>query len=314
MPGKQPEFAVTGAQNETDTLSLIGRLSAPVKVPREHDFGIDFFCQLYVPTAPRSISVTDVFTLQAKGMTEVLRFGGLRNNVWRNYEISWLRTLAIPLFLARVDGTKPELALYSLAPIWRVLWQTAAPFEIICTTEPPAPTTYQREEVTHANSGQQFGDGESWTVPIGPPFMSLTHADLADEAWSAKARDLLKSHIQIERQNMLMFHLRVAIHHCVEKWSTNSFGAPIVLSKAMFWSGAPGDNLRDLAAALAPVAVSLGVHLRWQNDRDAYLLIDILEWLKRRGNLDQIGFGLLEGLLATRAQGLDPGERRSLSS
>ena len=295
MPGKQPAFAVLGVQNETDAQSLVGRLSAPVKVPREHDFGIDFFCQLYTPMGTKSVSVDDVFTLQVKGMREVLRFGGIRDGQWRDYEISWLRTIASPLFLARVQGTQPTLDLYSLAPIWRVLWQAASPFEILCATDPPSDTVYQRKEIEWLDSGEQSGDGRAWSVPVGPPFLRLTHAALADDAWRSNAANLLRRHIQIERQNLLMFHLRVAIHECLEVWTTNSFVDPVVLSKA----------------ALGPVAVNLGAHLQWQNDRDAYRLIDVLEWLDQRGALDPLGRGLLEGLRATRNLGLGPSERLS---
>ncbi len=311
MTGIQAEFAIAGAQNEADVQSLIGRLSAPVKVPREHDFGIDFFCQLYGDTQRKSVSVTDVFSLQAKGMTEDLGFGGFRKDgkTWRDYELAWLRTLATPLILARIDA-EPRLDLYTLAPVWRVLWQTAAPFEIVCTTEPPTAATYQRFDPKHAVRDGAPGDGRTWTVPLGPPFLSLTHAALSKPAWCEQARNLLAMHVRIERRNLLMFQLRVAIHDCVEKWSTNGFG-DVVLSKAMFWSVAPGGNLPELAAALAPVAVNLGAHLQWQNDHAAYLLIGVLEWLDQRGDLDAMGKGLLDGLTTTKAQGLGPSERRS---
>ena len=188
MTGIQPAFAVVGAQNEAHVQSLIGHLSAPVKVPREHDFGIDFFCQLYGDTVQKRVSVADVFSLQAKGMTEQLRFGGVRDEKWRDYEVAWLRTLAAPFFLARISA-EPRLDLYALAPVWRVLWQTASPFEIVCTTEPPSDALYQHVDPTSTASGHAFGDGLSWAVPLGPPFLSLTHAALADREWCDQARE-----------------------------------------------------------------------------------------------------------------------------
>lgn len=308
MPGIQPEFAVVGAQNEAHVQSLIGLLSAPVQVPRQHDFGIDFFCQLYGDTVQKSVSVTDVFSLQAKGTTGELRFGGVREEKWRDYEVAWLRTLAAPFFLARISA-EPRLDLYALAPVWRVLWQTASPFEIVCTTEPPSDALYQHVDPTPTASGHAFGDGQIWTVPLGPPFLNLTHAALADQEWCDQARNLLAVQVQIERGNLLKFQLRVAVHECVQNWSTNAFGHPLVLNKAMFWSAAPGDNLRELASALAPALVNLGVHLQWQKDRDAYSFIDVLDWLDQRGDLDAMGKGLLEDLRRTHSHGLRPGER-----
>jgi hypothetical protein len=308
MTGKQANFAVAGAQNEAVAQDLIGRLSAPVRVPREHDFGVDFFCQLYTPDGTKSVAITDVFTLQAKGSSELLRFGGVRNGEWRDYELAWLRTLAVPLFLARVDAAQPTLDLYCLGQIWRVLWQTAAPFEINCVTDPPTTDIHQSTDVRYESSEESYGDRRRWTVPLGPPFLRLTHANLADNTWRSQARNRLELLIRIERANLLRFHQRVALHKSLERWSTNSFSDQVVLSKAMFWSPVPGDNLRELAEALLPVVVNLGAHLQWQNDRDAYRLIEILEWLNARGALDSMGRGLLDGLRATQAKGLGPAD------
>lgn len=303
MTGKQASFAVGGAQNESVAEDLIGRLSAPVKVPRPHDFGVDFFCQLYTPDEARSVSISDVFTLQVKGATEALHFGGVRNGEWRDYEVAWLRTLAAPLFLARVDAVQPAVDLYCLGPIWRVLWQSPAPFEITCITEPSTSNIYQRRDVEFEMLEGVHGDSRLWTVPLGPPFMRLTHTVLADRAWRGQARNLLAFVIRVERANLLRFHQRVALHKALEQWATNLFTERMILSEAMFWSAMPGDNLAALAEALAPVAANLGVHLQWQDDRDAYRLIPVLEWLQARGALDGMGKGLLDGLKATQTKG-----------
>jgi hypothetical protein len=54
--------------------------------------------------------------------------------------------------------------------------------------------------------------------------------------------------------------------------------------------------------------VSLGTHLQWQNDREAYELLPVLEWLDGRGHLDPMGKGLLEGLRRTKERGVGPRE------
>ncbi len=311
MTGKQASFAVVGAQNESVAEDLIGRLSAPVKVPRPHDFGVDFFCQLYLPDQARSVSISDVFALQVKGATEALRFGGIRDGDWRHYEVAWLRTLAAPLFLSRVDSQCPAIDLYCLGAIWRVLWQSATPFEITCSTEPPTSGIYQRHDVHPEVVEGAPGDSRRWTVPLGPPFLRLTHSDLANPTWRAQARNLLAFFIAVERANLLRFHQRVALHKAPEQWATNLFSDRMILSEAMFWSPNPGENLAELAEALAPVAANLGVHLQWQDDSDAYRLIPVLEWLKARGTLDGMGKGLLDGLRVTQARGQTPGAVRT---
>jgi hypothetical protein len=308
VTGKQTGFGVRGAQNEAVACDLIGRLSAPVKVPREHDFGADFFCQLYAPGEGTSVGVSEIFALQVKSESEELAFGGLRDQKWRDYEIAWLRTLAVPLLLGRVNATTAELRLYSLSPMWRVLWQTAQPFKITCSTEPPTSDGYERPDPTSGASGHVHGDGLSWTVPLGPPILKLTHASIADGRWLAAARDLLRWHVQLERRNLTRFHLRVAVHQCLQRWSSDDFTAQFAVSTAMFWSSVPGENLAPLADMVAQAIVNLGVNLQWQNNRDAYRLIDALEWLQDVGALDSLGRSLLDGLRITRAQGLGPSE------
>jgi len=309
MPGKQARFVALDAQNEADAQSLIGRLAAPVKIPREHDFGIDFFCQLYAEAGATSVTVDEVFTLQVKGLHETLRFGGIRDGSWRDYEIAWLKTLATPLFLARLQPTGPTLDIYSLAPLWRVLWQTPTPFEVACNTEDPSETEYKRSEPSWSPSAEPHGDGRVWTVPLGPPFVRLMHCDLETTESRATATSLLRQHVQLERRNLLLFKLRVAVHDCMEAWRTN---APWTgLHRAMFWSAKVGDNLDELAMALEPVAVNLAVHLQWQNDSAAYHFVEILQWLDQKRGLDPLGRGLLEGLQATQAAGLGPSEHEA---
>jgi hypothetical protein len=308
MTGKQAGFAVLGAQNETVACDLIGRLCAPVKVPREHDFGVDFFCQLYTPGGGKSVGVDELFALQVKSEAEELSFGGLRDKQWREYEITWLRTLAVPLVLGRVNATNAELHLYSLSPIWRVLWQTDHPFKITCQTEPCTSVPYERPDPIRHDAGESLGDGSMWSVPLGPPFLKLTHASLANSTSATAAANLLRWHLQLERRNLTRFQARVAIHQCLQRWSTDDFSGTFAVSTAMFWSSEEGENLTALADTVAQAVVNLGVNLQWQNDRAAYRFIDAIEWLKDVGALDSLGDALLDGLRTTRAQGLGPSE------
>ncbi len=60
MPGRRATFDLAGAHNEHLASALIGRLSAPVPVPREADFGIDLFCQLFAPGGEKSLGVDEL--------------------------------------------------------------------------------------------------------------------------------------------------------------------------------------------------------------------------------------------------------------
>jgi hypothetical protein len=98
-----------GASYEDCVRLLVGRLASLVHVPREKDFGIDFYVQPRVPVGPRTETVIELASLQVKGGHESLSYGGLNENgEWREYEFTWLRSLAIPLYLARVDANCTE--------------------------------------------------------------------------------------------------------------------------------------------------------------------------------------------------------------
>ncbi len=308
MTGKQANFGVLGAQNEAVAHDLIGRLSAPVKVPREHDFGADYFCQLYTTEGTASVGTDQLFALQVKGMSEELSLGGLRGETWFEHEVAWLRTLAVPLVSGRVDSAAAELHLYSLGPIWRVLWKTPTPFRIRCSTEPPTPVNYVRPDPVGKGADHDYGDRQTWHVPLGPPLLRLTHASLADQAKRSSASDLLRWHVQLERRNLLRYQLSIAVHECLSTWSTDNETGKLGVHKEMSWSPVPGDNIGPLASTLGPAIANLAVNLQWQNNHAAYRFVDALEWLNEVGALDAAGRGLLEGLLTTRSQGLGPSE------
>src|SRR5437867_6823813 len=96
---------------------LLGRIASLVQVPREKDFGIDFYVQPRIPTGPRTETVAELGSLQVKGGDQSLVYGGSdKNGVWREYEFTWLRSLATPLYLARADSTCTAVELFSLWP------------------------------------------------------------------------------------------------------------------------------------------------------------------------------------------------------
>jgi len=306
MPGRRADFDISGGQNETAAKDLIGRLSAPIQVPREGDFGIDFFCQLFKTGGAKSTDVNDLFALQVKGLDEKLRYGGVRDDQWRSYEIEWLRTLTVPMFLARVDRDSPRIDLYCLGGIWRVLWENDQPFEIVCETSRATADHYAGLAPSKSSAGVAHGDQQTWDVKLGPPFLSFDHRQLGQPGFVANARELLRTYIALERHNLIRFQLKVPIHASVHGWHTNSFGQGFASWTEMRWSAVPGENIRELAEAVAPPLISLGVHLQWQDNRDAYKLIDILDWLDKTGSLDELGRGLLRGLTTTRDQGKGP--------
>lgn len=268
-----------------------------------------------LPQGPRAFTVADLFSLQVKGQQDLL-YGRVRKGKWNSHEIQWLRTLAVPLYLVQVEPTLNAINLYSLGRLWRVLWQDQ-PFQIKCVTRPPSdesvqPPIHTKEPV--AGSREKYGSehsGNRWAVDLGPPFLRLSNSDLNDPEFKRGAIECLLRWLHYDRRTLIRFQLRVAIVDHVQRWSTNEFNSQHVFERAMYWNSAPGMNIADLAQPAAEVLMNLGVNLQWQNNRDAYRLIEALEYLNDIDALDAMGQGLLKGLKETRDQGRGPREPES---
>jgi len=105
----------TGSSYEDCVQLLLGRIASLVRVPREKDFGIDFYCQPRVADGAQTEMVTELAAVQVKGGAESLAYGGLdRRGQWREYEFTWLRSLATPIYLAKVDRAYSAVELFSL--------------------------------------------------------------------------------------------------------------------------------------------------------------------------------------------------------
>ena len=125
MSGRRHVMDSTGTSYEDCVRLLLGRVASLVHVPRDKDFGIDFYCQPRIHTVPQTETVAELGSLQVKGGKEKLTYGGLnRRGEWREYEFPWLRSLATPLYLAKVDRGCKTVELFSLWPLWLIFWQT----------------------------------------------------------------------------------------------------------------------------------------------------------------------------------------------
>src|SRR5919109_4153915 len=181
MPGRQLNFSIRGEQYEKAFDAIASRFLSVVRVPRPDDYGIDAYCHILRPLDPSSSTVGGSFGVQIRGPGCNLRFGGMneKETVWKAYEIEWLRSLAVPLYLARVNADCSCVDFYSLWPVWPVLGGSPEPFRIICEFNDPSSSTFVLSGAT-AESDGSHGDGTTSTVRLGPPFLSVTQKDLSD--------------------------------------------------------------------------------------------------------------------------------------
>jgi hypothetical protein len=286
-----------GAQYESTVNALLTPFASLVSVPRNEDFGIDFYCHTREPTGTHTETVTHLAALQVKGGDAGLTYGGLdANGDWRKHELAWLMSLSVPLYLVRVQHDRRAVEIFSLGPVWhRFVAQSVYPFELICVTRPlSTDTDWQLAAPTHS-PGPERGDHRRWTLDLGPPILRVSVDDSSDVASCQRSASLLQTWIANDRQNMMRFLQGVPVVTCFTSWQTNSVDG-LRRSISQHWSATPGQNITQLCQTAEPMLVNLGIHLQWQNDPAAYALIPTLQWLKDRQQLGGIGQGLLERL------------------
>jgi len=309
MPGRQLNIAIRGEQYEKAFDSIGSRFLSVVRVPRPDDYGIDAYCHVLRPLDRISSTVGGAFGVQIRGPGCNLQFGGMneKGETWKSYEIEWLRALAVPLYLARVSTDCTRLDLFSLWPIWQVLGQTPAPFRIICECNDPSNDAFTLPDPTKEVDGS-YGDNTTWTVPLGPPFLSVNHEQLSDPRFNEHARVLISGWVGYDRITVIRLLLRVVYVEGISKWFTNDFAFPriVTMKGFMAWSPFPGQNIDDICSVFEPVITNLGTHLQHQDDPAAYNLIPALEWLKQGSRISGFGDGLLTGLKTTQSQGKSP--------
>ena len=314
MAGRRHEMDSIGESYEVFAESVLSRIAALTRIGAKQDFGTDTYCLPRVRSAERMETVTELCLLQVKGGRSPLEYGGLdRSGQWRGHELEWLKTLWASLYLATVDTQYQRVDLFSLWPIWWVMWQCGTPFKVVCSWREPADSAYTFSPPTKESiaSDAGSGDGHTWTIDLGPPLLRLTHQDLNDESFQRQAVNILRHWIRIDRQTVARFHAKVPLVDAVHSWVTNQM--PTSHQRLLAWDQRPGMNIEWLATALVPSLLGLGVHLQWQGNPDAYRLIPILEWLKANGYGDDLVTGLLEGLLRTEREGVGPATYLSVS-
>jgi len=311
LPGRQLAIAIRGEQYEKTFAAIASRFLSVVDVPRPNDYGIDAYCHIRRPLDAISSTVEGTFGVQVRGPGRNLQFGGMNEKgaAWKAYEIEWLRSLAVPLYLARVSADYNRVDFYSLWPVWQILGGSPAPFRIICEFDEASNTPIVLQEPTSEMDGPQ-GDRRTYTVPLGPPFLSSSPEQLNDPKFNQCAVALMRKWVRCDRLIVTRLLLRVANFQGVYEWFTNDCNSPTVKMKSwMAWSANRDENIDDICEMFEPVVTNLGTHLQHQDDLAAYSLIPALEWLQAGGRLSAFGAGLLEGLRKTQAQGKSPRPR-----
>src|SRR5207249_4769590 len=166
MPGQQADFAIKGDLFEIAAENVLSEVLSMISVPRQRDYGIDFYCSVRFKFTKYAQTTRDLFALQVGGPDKTIEYGGLRDKTPLQYQIDWLKSLTIPLFFARVSNDRERVDVYSMSPIWRILFRSPGAFQIKCTFEEPTdePFTIQAEQPIPFEGENSYGDANVWRI------------------------------------------------------------------------------------------------------------------------------------------------------
>jgi hypothetical protein len=155
-----------------------------------------------------------------------LQFGGMNEKgSWKAYEIEWLRTLAVPLYFARVSADCTRVDFYSLWPMWQILGGSSAPFRIICDFDDASDSPFALPELG-GEAGGSAGDGNTYRVPLGPPFLSATQEQLSDLKFNQCAVELMSMWVKVDRAIVTRLLFGLPNFNGISEWFTNDCNFP----------------------------------------------------------------------------------------
>jgi hypothetical protein len=277
-----------------------------VRVIREEDYGIDFYCHPKSPDGRYPETVTDLAGVQVKGGSEALSYGELNaKREWRKHHFEWLRSLAIPLYLATVPRDLRSCEVFSLAPF---VSHSVNPFEVTFITRPPSNSHNWTLTPPHQEPGENGGDGVRWTVDLGLPILHLSVEDpVEDQEFRHVAAQIFLKWIAQDRSNLVLFQQSIPVFYAFSSWKTNSIDG---MSPQIWqhWNTTPGANLEPLCQTVEPLLVSLGIQFK-DSEQSRNLRSYLGSGMAREGSpLGWHRAGLLGQLTETHELGLAPGE------
>jgi hypothetical protein len=112
MPGLRLNSFRQGDRSEYLAQYILSSLGIAIRVPREEDIGIDFYCSL-ANLKEGDLTFSSPFTVQIKSNSENVSYGGVdKKNVWKEHEIDWLFDQELPFLIGIADKEKHNIKLF----------------------------------------------------------------------------------------------------------------------------------------------------------------------------------------------------------
>jgi len=219
MPGKQANVTKRGAINERDAESILTRLASVIPVPRYSDYGIDFFCQEYSEETETSHQAKSIYGIQIKPNLNRYILGAFDHNKnWKEYELTWYRSLSIPCFLGIITNDGNHFSIFSLISLKCVFHKASTiPYMIKVKSECDTKKPFKFEEPI-ANKTNKL---EEWTCNLGLPIIKLNRRQLGNKKLISSCKGVLNKWISMDRMNALFLSFGINRVISYNNWMPN---------------------------------------------------------------------------------------------
>lgn len=290
MSGRRGYAFHEGDRSEYLVTSALSSIAAVVPIPRQEDYGLDQICALTCREGS-SLYIKEVFGVQTKSSSvNQVPYGGLdKERKWKEWEIIWLFNQNYPLMIASVDKKTWQIQLYSTNRMWRLRWKKGWSCQLNMLVKEDSKSLlvndvgqYQHKEVIQ--SIEPCGDGQEWTIPLGPPVIDVKIRDLEEEEFRKKIFDCLEYWVQLENKNIIYHHLKVPFCVEVSNWKPNEIPNSNNTVPWYFSNTGEGMNINEIFSSIAPMIKSLVYNFKDQGQQNALKSINpFLKFLKEEG-------------------------------
>src|SRR5260221_7481427 len=185
-------------------LSLLGVANPP---RRQFDDGYDFYCS--ISTESNGLLTFDSpFMIQIKSGSSFQIQYGKQLKKWKQEDIQWLFRHEIPFFIGFIDVETKSLSIYDTTGIWYLycdLNTNCSQVVFKPNTHPKGTRRLIPNVTTIKNWGvnENKGDGNRYEIDLGNPIIDISVNDIDNTGLLQKKRDILRSIILIERENII---------------------------------------------------------------------------------------------------------------
>jgi Domain of unknown function (DUF4365) len=192
MPGGRLRPFRLGDRSELLVEQLLAAFSFTSRVPRQEDFGLDFFCSL-TRQEGQFLKAGPFFAVQAKSTDDDIVYA-------KPHELEWIRNQENPLLICVADRNSLAMDIYST---WNLLCGVLNGWR----GQRPATRIVLRPGVAHHMwPWVEDNDDGSQEIRLGKPIARVTDAEIFDETRMELLANTIGQWVALDRVNIVNRH------------------------------------------------------------------------------------------------------------